>query len=257
MPTLPFTLFSDFEDGAWADDWSSVSPSEHFEPVDASEGNGFVPLNGQALRIRVAAGDNYGGSLHFRYADETGSEPEEAWFRYYLRVGDDWDPADGGKLPGFAGTYGVAGWGGRAVDGTDGWSARGTYTVPVAAGNPLAGHTAIGNYVYHADMPGTYGDVDLWLDGCAGVLEKGRWYSIETHLRMNTPGVNDGLLEGWVDGRLAYRRTDWRWRDVSTLNIEEVWMNVYHGGSATAPSDMHLYIDNVVIATEPIGPMGD
>ncbi len=249
-------LFSDFEDAAWADLWSSVSPEDHFDLVDATEGNGFVPLDGQALRLRVAGGDNYGGSMRFRYADETGSEPEEAWFRYHLRIGDDWAPSDGGKLPGFAGTYGVAGWGGRPVNGTDGWSARGTYTLPVATGNPLAGHTTVGNYVYHADMAGSYGDVDLWLDGCAGVLEKGRWYSIETHLRMNTPGLNDGVLEGWIDGRLAYRRVDWRWRDVATLNIEEVWMNVYHGGTATAPADMHLYIDNVVVATEPIGPMG-
>ena len=250
-------LFADFEDPAFGDAWSVVDHAEHLELVDATEGNGFHELDGQALRVEVGAGDNYGGSLRFRYGDETGSEPDEAWFRYHLLLGDDWLPTDGGKLPGFAGTYGVAGWGGRAVDGTDGWSARGTYKVPVAEGdNPLAGHTSIGSYVYHADMQTSYGDIDLWVDGCAGVLEKGRWYTIETHIRLNTPGVNDGLLEGWVDGRLAYQRTDWRWRDVSTLAVEEVWMNVYHGGTATPPSDLHLYIDNVVIATERIGPMG-
>lgn len=42
-----------------------------------------------------------------------GGEPDELYFRYYLRLADDWDPsiADG-KLPGMAGTYGKAGWGG-------------------------------------------------------------------------------------------------------------------------------------------------
>ena len=32
-------------------------------------------------------------------------------------------------------------------------------------------------------------------------------------------------------------------------------MNVYHGGTSPAASDMHLYIDNVVIARRYIGPM--
>jgi len=32
-------------------------------------------------------------------------------------------------------------------------------------------------------------------------------------------------------------------------------MNVYHGGTDVPPADIHLYIDNVVIARSPIGPM--
>lgn len=104
-------------------------------------------------------------------------------------------------------------------------------------------------------MAGQYGDVDLWLQGCAGLLDKNRWYAVETYVKLNTPGQNDGILRGWVDGRLAYERTDWRWRDVNTLRVERVWMNFYHGGTATPSTDLHVYIDNVVIATEYIGPM--
>ncbi|MCP4674795.1 MAG: hypothetical protein GY854_04625, partial [Deltaproteobacteria bacterium] len=208
-----------------------------------------------ALRVQVASGDNYGGSLIYKYADETGSEPEEGYFRYYLRIGEDWNPTFGGKLPGFSGTYGVAGWGGRPVDGTNGWSARGTYRTVVPDGNPLERHSAIGNYVYHADMATDYGDVDLWLEGCGGLLDKNRWYSVETYIKLNTLGQNDGILRAWVDGRQVYERTDWRWRDVDTLKIEQVWMNIYHGGTDTPPTNLHLYMDNVVIATEYIGPM--
>lgn len=248
-------LVSDFESDTWADAWTSVSDQPAPTRVGSEEANGFTTLSGSALRVRVAAGSNYGASLVYKYMDETGNEPEEAYMRYYLRIGDDWNPTDGGKLPGFSGTYGVAGWGGRPVDGTDGWSARGTYRTVVPDGNPLARHSAIGNYVYHADMAGQYGDVDLWLQGCAGLLDKNRWYSVETYVKLNTPGQNDGVLRGWVDGRLAYERTDWRWRDVNTLRIEQVWMNFYHGGTATPPSDLHVYIDNVVVATEYIGPM--
>ena len=42
---------------------------------------------------------------------------------------------------------------------------------------------------------------------------------------------------------------------VDTLKIETVWLNVYLGGSWTARSDHHLYIDNVVIARKYIGPL--
>ena len=41
-------------------------------------------------------------------------------------------------LPGISGTYGIAGWGGRKSDGTDGWSARGAFSQTIPAGNPLA-----------------------------------------------------------------------------------------------------------------------
>jgi hypothetical protein len=36
-----------------------------------------------------------------------------------------------------------------------------------------------------------------------------------------------------------------------------VWMNVYYGGKPPSPKDQHLFIDNVVIAREYIGPMVD
>ena len=248
-------LFADFESASWGDQWTDGSGRATLQAVDGSEGNSFAPLAGSALRIEVTAGDNYGGALTYKFADEQGSEPTEIYMRYYLRFGEDWLPTDGGKLPGISGTYGVAGWGGRPVDGTDGWSARGTYKTVIPDGNPLERHSAIGNYVYHADMAGQYGDVDLWLDGCAGLLDKNRWYAVETYLKLNTLGENDGILRGWVDGRLAYERTNWRWRDVDSLKIEQIWMNVYHGGSAVPPTDLHLYIDNVVIASEYIGPM--
>ena len=72
---------------------------------------------------------------------------------------------------------------------------------------------------------------------------------------MNTPTLNDGVLRAWVDGRLAFEKTDLRFRDIEALKVEEVWMNVYHGGTAPSPHDQHLYVDNLVIASSYIGPM--
>ena len=178
------------------------------------------------------------------------------FFRYYLRLGDDWNQTvSGGKLPGFSGTYGKAGWGGRKSDGANGWSARGWFTLTIPDDNPLAGLQPIGTYCYHTDQKGTYGDTSVWQIGYRGFLAKNRWYCIEQHVKLNKPGDKNGAIRAWVDGRLAFEKTDLRFRQVDRLKIEQVWMNVYHGGTKPSPYDQHVFIDNVVIARKYIGPM--
>jgi len=104
-------------------------------------------------------------------------------------------------------------------------------------------------------MKGQYGDNWLWNTNRLGDLENNRWFCIEQFARMNTPGRNDGILRGWVDGKLAFEKTDVRMRDVDALKIETVWLNVYYGGTWTAKADYHLYIDEVVISRRSVGPL--
>jgi hypothetical protein len=198
--------------------------------------------------VHVERGGHYGLSLAYRFERQLGYEPEEVYFRYYLRLADDWTPRRGGKLPGFGGTYGRAGWGGRPVDGTDGWSARGLFK------GRQDGRTPVGFYCYHMDMRGRYGTNWVWDREDRGFLENNRWYCIEEHVKLNTPGVSDGALRAWVDGRPAFEKTDVRFRAVDTLKIESVWINVYLGGTWSAERDHHLFIDDVVISIGPIGP---
>lgn len=246
----PDILFvCDFESDDWYRQWGADRKLVHTDTVTADAARKFESLQGKALRIKVERGDHYGASLQFSFGKHRGAEPEEIYFRYYLRLADDWDPATGGKLPGIAGTYGRAGWGGRRVNGRNGWSARGLFL------RRRNGRTPIGFYCYHADMKGQYGSNWVWEKDHRGYLENNRWYCIEQYAKMNTPGRNDGILRGWVDGRLAFEKADVRMRDVDTLKIESVWLNVYLGGSQTARSDHHLYIDNVVISRRYIGPV--
>ena len=86
-----------------------------------------------------------------------------------------------------------------------------------------------------------------------GYLRNNRWYAVEQYVKLNTPGQNDGIMRAWIDGKLAFEKADVRMRDVDDLKIEMVWLNVYQGGMKPAPSDEHLYIDNVVIAHNRIG----
>jgi len=245
-----------FEADSWADEWTIAGKMEVIDTVSGDDRRKFEAFSGKALRVKIREGANSALNTLFKFKRETGKEPEESYFRYYLRLGDDWNQTiEGGKMPGISGTYGVAGWGGRKVDGSNGWSARGSFGRSIPEGNPLAGLHPIGTYCYHADMKGQYGSSWGWHEGYRGFLEKNRWYSIEQYLKLNTPGKRNGTLRAWVDGRLAFEKTDIRFRDVDRLKIEQIWMNVYHGGKRPSPCDQHLFVDNVVIATEYIGPM--
>ncbi|HTR59127.1 MAG TPA: hypothetical protein VMM27_13200 [Casimicrobiaceae bacterium] len=240
----------------WRSAWSYIRNTGTFDIVASDPARKFEALSGNALRVNLAKGDNFGLDFHYAFADKVGSEPEEVYFRYYLRFGDDWRPdLDGGKLPGISGTYNRAGWGLRQSDGTNGWSMRGSFARWTERANPLYGLTAIGTYAYHADMKDYNGEPWNWDGGGRSLLARNRWYCIEQYAKVNTPGRSDGVLRAWIDGVLVYERTNIRMRTIPTLKIEMVWMNVYHGGTEPSPRDQHLYIDNVVIAKRYIGPM--
>jgi len=240
--------FTNFESDAWTKQFSGGARPT-VTVVNKDPQLEFKPLQNNAIRIKVTKGGHYGASLQYKFKEKTGREPEEIYFRYYLRLADDWDPERGGKLPGISGTYGRAGWGGRPSNGTNGWSARGQFK------GQKDGKTPIGFYCYHADMTGRYGSAWIWEKDKLGYLENNRWYCIEQYAKMNTPGRNDGILRGWVNGRLAFEKTDVKMRNVPDLKIDCIWINIYHGGTWPAPSHDHLFIDNIVIANRYIGPI--
>jgi MYXO-CTERM domain-containing protein len=249
-------LEDDFEQPIWYQAWSASSEPQNTSIV--SDGSAF--RGNSHLRVSVPKGSHYGTSFGFDFEKEGVTSPAEVYFRYAIRLGPTWttDGGGGGKLPGFGATYGIAGWGGKPADGTNGWSARGLFWQPSAA--PESGDTRIGYYVYHADMTGQYGANWFWSGGSLGsdgVLERSKWYEIEVYVKNNTPTQNDGVLRAWADGTQVYEKTDIRFRDVANLEIERVWFDIYYGGSWSAPEDMYLDFDNAVIAWNYIGPTSE
>lgn len=245
-----------FESPAWVTEWGDYSPRSNAETVLEDPARHFTAFQGRALRVRLVKGSNYGLDLRYLLARNGKQEPEELYFRYYLRFGDDWNPyLDGGKLPGIAGTYGRAGWGMRKSDGYNGWSVRGGFAARPAVAKSVAGLTSVGSYVYHADAQDSAGDYWGWNEGPAGLLENNKWYAIEQYVKLNSPGHKDGIFRAWIDGLQVVERTGVRFRQVQDLKIESVWFGVYHGGVSPTPKDMSLYIDNVVIAKSYIGPI--
>ncbi len=245
---------NNFESKNWKNGFDLVNKNILRIDKKAATTGSYIPLDGGALRIRIPKSMTFGTNLSYFFKEQIGKEPEEIYFRYYLRLGDNWAPSTGGKLPGIAGTYKKAGWGGRRSTGINGWSARGLFRAPLPQNNPLSNKIPIGTYLYHANMAGSYGDDIIWSRNARGILKKNRWYCIEQYIRLNDPQQSNGILQTWVDGRASYFADNLKFRSTSNLKIERIWLNVYHGGSTPAPQDLDLYIDNVVVAKKYIGP---
>ena len=245
-------FFEGFDKGDWRKRWRNDGTApQTVDPV----AKGIPALSGKAIDATIPEGRKTGLNLYRLFNSVSQSQLQSMYLRYYLFLTESFaEMAEGGKLPGIAGTYDVAGWGGRRSTGTNGWSARGLFGQVIPAGTPLAGRIPFGTYLYHADMKGVYGDNEFWNNNRLGQLETGRWYSIEQQITLNDEGRANGILRGWVDGRLAYENTSVRFRTTPDVGIDRVWLNVYHGGTISAPADLGVYLDNVVIAREYIGP---
>lgn len=84
--------------------------------------------------------------------------------------------------------------------------------------------------------------------------EAGRWICVEAHLKLNTPGLQDGEAQLWVDGRLDAERTRMDFRstyDEHTINA--VFLEAYWNDGS--PVDQKRWYDDFVVSTKPIGPV--
>ncbi len=225
---------------------------------EAAPAAGGALLTLASLRATIPRGENLGLDLRFDLPRAPGKpDTSEAYLRYYLRLGPEWAASpDSGKLPGLAGTYGRAAWGGRGWHGMEGWSARGSFLKTAPVGHPARPYLTLASYVYHSKSASGYGEIFAWGGSYgAALVQPGRWYCIEQHIKLNTPGREDGVLRAWVDGQPVFERRDLRLRDTATIGIENAWMDLYMGGSQTALRDMSIQIGQVVVATQYIGPL--
>ena len=62
------------------------------------------------------------------------------------------------------------------------------------------------------------------------IFEPGIWYRIEHHIRMNTPGFGDGLLEASVDGQVVLYVDDFLYRvSGQTYGIDGLYFSTFFG----------------------------
>jgi len=218
---------------------------------------------GPGARVEINTGEHWGASGHWTFAEREVAEPEELYWRYWVRFdeGNDYPAPARGKLPGPAGLYTYNCLGSRpSTEAEPCWSARMMFSrdyVPWGEpGYPYGedGVTAIGFYVYHLDQEQDFGDVWQWNRDVA-VLDNGDWYCLEGHIALNTPGSADGELQGWVDGQQAFDRTGMRFRRASEpdIDIKSFWFDIYYGGSMTSPQFNGMTFDSLAFGPERVG----
>jgi hypothetical protein len=227
-----------FEDETWGEDMIDVR-SLDLSRTRVIEG-GFV---GNGLKVVIPEG----GFRGFGPMNRMEPAPRQAWYRYHIRLLH-WNAAFKGKLPGLAGLYSSSGRGCiPPTESRPGWSARGLFGPPGTEGVPT-GRVPIGTYLYHVDQAGDCGD-DLWWPGAA--LEPGRWHCVEGQVRLNDPSAHNGVLRGWLDGKLRFEMggISFRRPGETNIGIRHMWHNVYFGGDWPTPNRLDLMLDQVAVST--------
>ena len=167
-----------------------------------------------------SAGAPNGGFLF----DKTIPNTEEAVMEYKVKFGPNFVWAAGGKLPGLGGTSLTKG-GGIPLGCTEnqnsidnGFSARLMWR--------KNGKLVV--YTYLPDRTSNCG-VDLEFF----TVDANKWYTVREHLKLNTPGKKDGLIEMFVDGKLVFKKTDVLFRKAGkeAVKINSAIFHTYRGGS--------------------------
>lgn len=159
---------------------------------------------------------------------------DELYFSYKIKFSDGFkDKNLQGKLPGLSG--GKSNSGGYLPTGKDGWSAR------------LMFHgTQVKFYMYYPEVYKLFGDSkpvknkSYWGMGPVFnpgyTLKTGVWYTITIRVVMNTPGKSNGLVEGFINGKLCASQKGIRFRDISSLKIDRIFFANFFGASGKPPS---------------------
>lgn len=116
-------------------------------------------------------------------------------------------------------------------------------------------------YTYWHEMETKWGSVFY---GKEEPIEPGRWYCVEAMMEANShPEEADGQQAFWVDGVPQGRFPGFRWRTSENLKINSFWLLFYNTEQPARHNDdpdpegrvMEVWFDDIVIATEYIGPI--
>jgi hypothetical protein len=154
------------------------------------------------------------GGVQF-YSPVCGTGVDEATLSYSLRFSNQFPFGKGGKLPGLYGGKGNTG--GKIPNGTDGFSTRFMW-VQNGAG-------VIYPYLPTSVRVGsTFGRGTFY-------FKPGIWHRLEQHVRLNTPGSDNGEIDVVLDGKPVFQQAGLRFRDVSSLKINGILFSTFFGGA--------------------------
>jgi hypothetical protein len=232
-----------YKENDWSNDWNNPAWANHsngYGKIVQENTNKYLALNFAAGSFDVSGGYQWQSKFSQGY--------DELYFSYRIKFSSGFTSTNlQGKLPGLSG--GTSNNGGYLPTGLDGWSARFMFH-----------GTQIKFYTYYPDLYKVYGDSKPLSGknyyGYGPVLNPGYtlktdvWYTVTQRIVMNTPGKANGLVEGFINGKLCAVQTGIRFRDVSSLKIDRIFFSSFFGGSGKPPvKNETISFDNFVVYT--------
>ncbi|EDM73661.1 hypothetical protein PPSIR1_39210 [Plesiocystis pacifica SIR-1] len=230
----PYVDLADWNDPPW-DSGVEEGRVEIIEGDDA--------FAGRSLRIHYpegGVGPSQGGA---QWRLEFDASYTELYLAYRIRFAPGFDFVKGGKIPGLVGGTAPTG----CVEDQTGFSARGMWRTDGRAVQ----------YMYWPEKVENCGDdYDYMLDDTPVTFAPGQWHLVEHRLRMNTPGVADGVLQAWMDGELVLDEQDFLYRTADyDYAVDAMYFSTFFGGSGAdwAPTtDETVDFDDFVVCEGPI-----
>ncbi len=261
---------STFETSNWKSHWgldqdAFPEKTKTHQPALADAGNLYDVTIGGPDRDQ----DKYGMSLRGNFGKMGIGNREEAYLRYRIFIPSDFDFSGGGKLPGLSGyeagvsptdvsaggVYNPDSWSGRLYFMGDGGLTSYLY-VKHAAGQTISNSS--GRYVGLSARAFTTPVKNAYKTGSGSYFKfrTGVWSTIEIRYKMNTAGVNNGVFQVWVDGKLVTNLDDVQYRQSGheALAINQYFATAFYGGPDLSPRANHLYFDDMVISKSYVGP---
>jgi hypothetical protein len=252
----------------FCDDFDDGTPlrreGRYFEYGD--DGGDFVPLAGfginasTGMRTVFQGGEVGAGGLKLAFGRVPSSyfdkgirnteDFRDIYYRMYLRNQAGWEgsPAKLSRATVFTGSN----WSQAMIAHL--WSSGDYLLVDPASGTDEQGNVVTTRYNDFANL--------RWLGykkGTTPIFGSGyddKWYCIEAHIRLNDPGLSNGIQEFWIDGNLETRRSELNFvgsytdYGINAIFIENYW----NSGSI---KEQERYFDNFVVSTERIGCLCD
>lgn len=154
------------------------------------------------------------------------AEAEEVYVQYYVKFSSNWTWGRGSKF-----IFILVGGGGNIFTSVSGGSKRFYVTTQTFATNSYPPNV-----------------------GRQPKMVAGRWYKHVLRLKINTPGVLDGIIQLWIDDVLTTRYSNVGFRSSSQTDrgFREITANYGAAGSDKGAGE-YVWFDHSIVSTSPIG----
>ncbi|AVF39645.1 hypothetical protein AL486_07915 [Pandoraea apista] len=189
------------------------------------------------LRVTYRAG-RVGGRSAMTFNAPLGADLSDVWLEYRVMFPSEFTWVRGGKLPGLG-----------AGDTPTGCIANGRFHGVTTRLMWREGGQAF-NYFYFPGKTSRCGDyASLQVR-----FQKGRWYTLTQHLRLNDPQQANGAFEQFIDGAKVLDLTGKVWRQRDGVLVDAIKMDTFYGGATldwSPKTDQFVYFDAFRVWSEP------